>query len=107
MNLLESLFRCLVARSCRKRGNRRTDKHTHEPSTVTLAVHVRRGLISERSCNRAAYNNVTNPPYRHMYAQYLCASTRALYKLMTLHYDCILSSLTHCITHSLGSFHVM
>ena len=27
-------------------SNRHTDTHTHRPSTVTLTVHVRRGLIS-------------------------------------------------------------
>ena len=38
---LVSLFGRFVARGGRKRGNRQTDR----PSTVTLAVHARRGLI--------------------------------------------------------------
>ena len=43
-----SFFCCLVARSDRKRGNRQTDRHTNGPSTVTLAAHAHRGLISTR-----------------------------------------------------------
>ena len=49
LNPLVSLFGRRVARSGRKRGNRQTDKCTDgrndRPSTVTLAAHVRQGLI--------------------------------------------------------------
>ena len=42
LNTLLSLFGRFLARGGRKRGYR----HTYEPSTVTLAVHARRGLIN-------------------------------------------------------------
>ena len=41
MNPLVSLFCCLVARS-----RRQTDRHTYKPSTITLAAHARRGLMT-------------------------------------------------------------
>ena len=46
-NLLLSLFGGFLARGGRKRGNRQTDRHTHEPSTVILAAHVRKGLTRQ------------------------------------------------------------
>ena len=57
LNPLVSLFGRLVARSGRKRGNRQndgqTDRQTYRPSTVTLAAHARRGLITVRSLSIA------------------------------------------------------
>ena len=46
LSLLVSLIGRLVARSGRKRGNRQTDRQNDKPSTVTLAAHARRGLIT-------------------------------------------------------------
>ena len=42
-----SIVRSLAAFSMgwQNSGNRQTDRHTHRPSTVTLAAHVQRGLI--------------------------------------------------------------
>ena len=53
LNQLVSLFYLFVARGGRKRGNRRTDRRTDGQqtdtlSTVTLAAHARRGLITCR-----------------------------------------------------------
>ena len=46
LNPLVSLFGRLVARSGRISGTGRTDGRNDRPSTVTLAAHARRGLIS-------------------------------------------------------------
>ena len=44
-NPLVSLIGRLLARSGRKRGNRRTDGQNDKTTTVTLAAHAHRGLI--------------------------------------------------------------
>ena len=44
MNLLVSLFCCLVAENVVT--DRQTDGQNDKPSTVTLAAHARQGLIS-------------------------------------------------------------
>ena len=50
LNPLLSLIGRLVARSGRKRGNRQTDRQTDrqndKTTTITLAAHARRGLMS-------------------------------------------------------------
>ena len=48
LQLLVSLKSCVVACSARIETDRQTDTHTqtHRPSTVTLAAHARRGLIT-------------------------------------------------------------
>ena len=53
LKLLVSLMGHLVACSARIAGDKRTDKHTHRPSTVTLAAHARQGLIKYRNNNSA------------------------------------------------------
>ena len=45
LNLLVSLINRLVACSARIIADKQTDKQTHRTTTVTLATHVRRGLI--------------------------------------------------------------
>ena len=55
LNMLVSLFYLFVARSGRKRGNRRTDR----PSTVTLAVHVRaEGYEPMGGCSIVIYMSI-------------------------------------------------
>ena len=46
---LNPFFGSLVVRSARISADRQTDTqtHTHRPSTVTLAAHARRGLMTE------------------------------------------------------------
>ena len=46
LKLLVSLMSRLVARSARIVVDRQTDKQTHRTTTVTLAAHARRGLIT-------------------------------------------------------------
>ena len=49
LNLLVSLFHCLIAHSDRKRGNIQTDRQTdtdYGPNTVTLAALALRGLLT-------------------------------------------------------------
>ena len=46
LKLLVSLISRLIACSARIVGDRRTDRHVHRMTTVTLAAHARRGLIT-------------------------------------------------------------
>ena len=46
LKLLVSLISRLVACSARTVADRQTDKQTHRTTTVTLAAHARRGLIT-------------------------------------------------------------
>ena len=48
LNLLVSLISRLVARGARIVVDKQTDRQTHRTTTVTLAAHARRGLISAR-----------------------------------------------------------
>ena len=53
-------FGWVVARGCRKRGNRQTDRQTYKPSTVTLAVpHVHQGLAMNQTAHtRISYTYI-------------------------------------------------
>ena len=61
LKLLVSLISRLVACSARIVVDRQTDRHTHRPSTVTLAAHARRGLMRLLLAHRACASFVTAP----------------------------------------------
>ena len=50
LNLLVSLISRLVACSARIVVDKQTDRQTHRTTTVTLAAHARRGLITRVQC---------------------------------------------------------
>ena len=59
LNPLVSLIGRLVARSGRKRGNRQTDRQNDKTTTVTLAAHARRGLITTSCAIKGHDHNVS------------------------------------------------
>ena len=52
LKMLVSLISRLVACSPRIVVDKQTDRHTHRTTTVTLAAHARRGLMTERNIHR-------------------------------------------------------
>ena len=55
LKLLVSLISRLVARSARIVADKQTNKQTHRTTTVTLAAHARRGLISSLADNSVGH----------------------------------------------------
>ena len=53
LNLLVSLITRLVACSARIVADKQTNKQTHRTTTVTLAAHARRGLMTALTCIQA------------------------------------------------------